>query len=136
MRETTLTSYAYIKEFPGSVLAWIPAYVTPSSRSRSPTQLGRDPPSPERPPSHTLSLGGCKVSQSSPHLTFGRGGLRGTWWASLHARVLVPGLQAAGILGCGRLDRRGSRLLDSSRPALLGSRVTHFRVVTETFCSL
>lgn len=68
MRETTLTSYAYIKEFPGSVLAWIPAYVTPSSRSRSPTQLGRDPPSPERPPSHTLSLGGCKVSQSSPSL--------------------------------------------------------------------
>lgn len=47
-----------------------------------------------------------------------------------------PGSQAAGIQGCGRLDRRGSRLQDSSRPALLGCRATHFRVVTETFCSL
>lgn len=121
----------------GLVPARVSAHITPSSWSQSPpTQLCGDPPSPERPSPHTLSLRGSKASQSSPALTFRRGGRRGTEWASLHAPVGVPGLQAAGIQRCGLPDRGSSRLLDSSRPALLGCSVTHFRVVTETFCSL
>lgn len=137
MRETMPTSYAYIKGAPGLGPVQDPCIRrTPRSWPRSPAQLCGSPQYLERPSPHTSSLGSIKASHSrAPHSRSAAAAV-GTEGASLHAASRSRDCRLRGIQGRRRPDRGGSRLLDSSCPALLGCKTTHFRVVTETFCSL
>lgn len=137
MRETMPTSYACIKGALGLGPVQGPCIRRiPRSWPRSPAQLCGSPQYLARPSPHTSSLGSIKASHSrAPH---SRSAAAAVGVPRVPRSTLRRGPRTAGFGDPGTQATR-PRWLPSARlllPALLGCKTTHFRVVTETFCSL